>query len=47
MIEATASDTMETVEDFRARARAWLAESMPPLGDGWNDRSDEDRKSVV
>jgi alkylation response protein AidB-like acyl-CoA dehydrogenase len=44
MIEATASDTMETVEDFRARARAWLAESMPPLGDGWNDRSDERRE---
>lgn len=44
MIEATASETMEPVEDFRARARAWLAESMPPLGDGWNDRSDERRE---
>lgn len=44
MIEATASGAMEPVEDFRARARAWLAESMPPLGDGWNDRSDERRE---
>jgi alkylation response protein AidB-like acyl-CoA dehydrogenase len=35
---------MEPVEDFRARARARLAESMPPLGDGWNDRSDERRE---
>jgi alkylation response protein AidB-like acyl-CoA dehydrogenase len=31
---------LEPVEDFRARARAWLADNMPALGDGWNDRSD-------
>jgi len=34
----------ETVDEFRARARAWLAEHMPPIGDGWNDRSDERRE---
>ncbi len=34
----------ETVEEFRERARRWLAENMPPLGDGWNDRSDERRE---
>ena len=44
MIEAHATGEMEPVEDFRARARARLAESMPPLGDGWNDRSDERRE---
>jgi alkylation response protein AidB-like acyl-CoA dehydrogenase len=44
MIETQTTAGMEPVEDFRARARAWLAESMPPLGDGWNDRSDERRE---
>jgi alkylation response protein AidB-like acyl-CoA dehydrogenase len=44
MIEAHATGEMEPVEDFRARARARLAESMPPLGNGWNDRSDERRE---
>lgn len=37
------SDDMEPVEDFCARAERWLAANMPPLGDGWNDRSDERR----
>lgn len=32
---------VEPVEAFRERARTWLASAMPPLGDGWNDRSDE------
>ena len=41
-VEST--DQPEPVEDFRARARAWLAESMPPLGDGFNDRSDARRE---
>ncbi len=43
MIETRATDDMEPVEDFRARARAFLEATMPPLGDGWNDRSDERR----
>jgi alkylation response protein AidB-like acyl-CoA dehydrogenase len=34
------TDQLEPVEDFRVRARAWLADNMAPLGDGWNDRSD-------
>ena len=34
---------VEPVADFRARARDWLAANMPPLGDGYNDRSDERR----
>ena len=34
----------ESVDEFRARARAWLAEAMPPIGDGWNDRSDDRRE---
>jgi alkylation response protein AidB-like acyl-CoA dehydrogenase len=35
---------MEPVDDFRERARRWLATAMPPLGDGWNDRSDARRE---
>ena len=34
---------LEPVDDFRERARRWLAEAMPPVTDGWNDRSDERR----
>jgi alkylation response protein AidB-like acyl-CoA dehydrogenase len=37
------STDLEPVEDFRSRAAKWLAANMPPLGDGWNDRSDERR----
>ncbi len=40
----TTGDDLEPVEEFRARARTWLAANMPPLGDGWNDRSDERRE---
>ena len=29
---------LEPVDDFRERARRWLAEAMPPVTDGWNDR---------
>ena len=31
----------EGLDDFRQRARTWLAANMAPIGDGWNDRSDE------
>ncbi len=41
---AATTEDLEPVEDFRARARTWLAGNMPPLGDGWNDRSDERRE---
>lgn len=40
----TSTNDIEPVEDFGLRARAWLAENMPPLGDGWADRSDERRE---
>ncbi|MEI2817358.1 MAG: acyl-CoA dehydrogenase family protein [Microthrixaceae bacterium] len=33
----------EGLDDFRQRARTWLAANMAPIGDGWNDRSDERR----
>ena len=33
-------DELEPVEAFRARARAWLAEHMPPAPEDPNDRSD-------
>ena len=36
-----------SVEDFREQARRWLAESMPPVGDGWNDRSDGRREPAA
>jgi alkylation response protein AidB-like acyl-CoA dehydrogenase len=38
------SDELEPVAAFRARAEAWLAANMPPLGDGYNDRSDARRE---
>ena len=34
---------VEPVEEFRGRARTWLAANLPPLGDGYTDRSDERR----
>jgi len=37
---APAGDDLEPVEEFRARARAWLAEHMPRLGDDAHDRTD-------
>lgn len=40
----TTTNTLEPVEEFRLRARAWLADNMPPLGDGWADRSDDRRE---
>lgn len=40
---ADATTEVEPVEVFRSRARTWLAANMPPLGDGYNDRSDERR----
>ncbi|WP_426574712.1 acyl-CoA dehydrogenase family protein [Aquihabitans sp. McL0605] len=39
------ADELEPVAEFRARAKAWLAESMPPLTDGYTDRS-EGRRPV-
>jgi len=44
MIDTHVTDEMEPVEDFRVRARGWLADQMPALGDDWNDRSDERRE---
>jgi len=44
MIDTHATGEMESVEDFRVRARTWLADHLPPLGDGWNDRSDGRRE---
>ena len=44
MIPTHPTPEMEPVEDFRTRAETWLAAHMPPLGDGWNDRSDERRE---
>ncbi len=35
----------ETVEDFRLRARAWLAENMPPARPGTWDRGDDVRRA--
>ena len=35
---------LEPVEDFRERARAWLADHMPPSVDGYFDRSDARRE---
>src|ERR1700736_2571715 len=32
------TDSQEDVESFRARARAWLAESMPPLPEGMTNQ---------
>jgi alkylation response protein AidB-like acyl-CoA dehydrogenase len=34
---------MEPVADFRARARAWLADNMPPEDDGWGKRIEPGR----
>ena len=38
--EAT-TEELEPVEDFRQRARAWMAEHLPPVPEDPNDRSDE------
>ncbi|MGQ0432129.1 MAG: acyl-CoA dehydrogenase family protein [Microthrixaceae bacterium] len=40
------SADMESVEDFRLRARAWLADNMPPVPDEVPDRGDEGRRDV-
>ena len=37
---------MEPVDDFRARARAWLADHMPPECDGWGQRIQPGRWDV-
>jgi alkylation response protein AidB-like acyl-CoA dehydrogenase len=37
---------MEPVADFRARARAWLADHMPPECDGWGQRIQPGRWDV-
>lgn len=42
--DTTEATDLEPVDEFAARASAWLAEHMPPLGDGWNDRSDARRE---
>ncbi|MFM8892285.1 MAG: acyl-CoA dehydrogenase family protein [Planctomycetia bacterium] len=44
MIPTHPTDEMEPLAAFRERARTWLAANMPPLGDGWNDRSDARRE---
>ena len=43
MTAADPTEELEPVADFRARAATWLAANMPPLGDGYNDRSDARR----
>jgi alkylation response protein AidB-like acyl-CoA dehydrogenase len=43
---AGSDDTPQSVQEFRLRARAWLAEHMPPLGDGGDARFDEGRRDV-
>ncbi|HEX7135406.1 MAG TPA: acyl-CoA dehydrogenase family protein [Iamia sp.] len=40
---SAAAVEVEPVEDFRARARAWLAEAMPPPARNYADRSPERR----
>jgi alkylation response protein AidB-like acyl-CoA dehydrogenase len=41
-----ADEQVEPVEDFRARARAWLAGNMPVLDDGAAGRADDARREV-
>lgn len=41
MVPTTAPE--ESVEQFRTRARRWLADHMEPVGEDWNDRSDDRR----
>jgi len=40
------SSEVEPVESFRQRARAWLAENMPPLSGEIADRGDDGRREV-
>ncbi|HEX6236896.1 MAG TPA: acyl-CoA dehydrogenase family protein [Acidimicrobiales bacterium] len=40
------SAAVEPVEEFRLRARAWLAENMPPLAGAIPDRPDDERRAV-
>ncbi len=41
-----ATDDVEPVEDFRARARAWLAADMPPAPGDVSERFDDGRRDV-
>ena len=43
-VEEVGAVEVEPVDEFRARARAWLAANMPRRGDDWNDRGDERRE---
>ena len=42
--ESVTAGEMEPVDDFRLRARAWLAENMPPYPGPAYDRYDEGRR---
>ena len=46
MSAAAAATEMEPVEDFRLRARAWLADNMPPVPAELPDRGDDGRRDV-
>lgn len=43
---AARQDADESVEEFRARARAWLAANMAPVPDDLGDRGDDGRREV-
>ena len=45
-MSAEPATALEPVEDFRARARAWLADHLPPRADDAADRSDDGRRQV-
>ena len=45
-VSGTPTEPFISVEEFRAKARAWLAENMPPLSGEVADRGDEGRRDI-